>query len=73
LRVRAAFFAAADLSVDERWRAASRVCRDNASDEAASPLSRFNAFNVACERFLDGFSPDSAFSKSRFALRRVAS
>jgi len=73
LRVRAAFFAAADLSAAERWRAAERVCRDNASDEAAAPLSRCRAFNVARERLAVGFLPESASSKSRCALRRVAS
>jgi hypothetical protein len=73
LRVRAAFFADADLSAAERLRAAVRVCRDNASGEAAAALSRWRAFNVACDRLAEGFFPESAFSRSRCALRRVAS
>jgi hypothetical protein len=73
LRVRAAFFADADLSAAERLRAAVRVCRDNASGEAAATLSRWRAFNVARDRLAEGLFPESAFSRSRCALRRVAS
>jgi len=48
-------------------RAAVRVCRDNASGEAAAPLSRWKAFIVARDRAAEGFSPESAFSRSRCA------
>ena len=73
LGVRAAFFADADLLAAERLRAAVRACRDNASGEAAAPLSRWRAFNVAFDRLAVGFFPESAFSRSRCALCRVAS
>jgi hypothetical protein len=73
LRVRAAFLAEADLAIAGRLRAAVRACRDNASGEAASPLSRWSAFNVAFDRFEEGFFPEFAISRSRCALRRVAS
>ena len=73
LRVRAAFFADADLLAAERLLAAVRACRDNASGEAAAPLSRWRAFNVACDRLAEGFFPESALSRSRCALCRVAS
>jgi len=62
-----------DLSAAERLRAAVRVCRDNASGEAAAALSRWRAFTVARDRLAEGFFPESAFSRSRCALRRVAS
>ena len=72
-RVRAAFFAEADLAAAVRLRAAVRVCWDNASGETAALLSRLRAFNVACDRLAEGFFPELAFSRSRWALRRVAS
>jgi hypothetical protein len=72
-RVRAAFFAEADLAAAVRVRAAVRVCWDNASGETAALLSRLRAFNVACDRLAEGFFPELAFSRSRWALRRVAS
>jgi hypothetical protein len=73
LRVRAALFADKDLSAAERLRAAVRVCRDKASGEAAAPLSRRRALSVAWDRLAEGFLPESAFSRSRSALCRVAS
>jgi hypothetical protein len=73
LRVRAAFFADADLLAAERLLAAVRACRDKASGEAAAPLSRWRAFNAACDRLAEGFFPESAFSRSSCALCRVAS
>jgi hypothetical protein len=73
LRVCAAFLAEADLSAAVRLRAAVRACRDNASGEAAAPLSRWSAFKVACDRLAEGFFPESAFSRSRCAWCRVAS
>jgi hypothetical protein len=73
LRVCAAFLAEADLSAAERFWEAVRACRDKALGEAASPLSRWSAFNVACDRLAEGFFSESAFSKSRCAFFRVAS
>ena len=74
-RVRAAFFAAADLCAGLRFRAAVRACLESASVDAAARLSRLSAFSVACERFRDGlaFAPFSAFLRSCFAFTRVSS
>ena len=72
-RVRAAFFAEADLCAGLRLRAAARACLKSASLDAAAPLSRLSAFSVACERFRDGLAPFSAFLRSCFAFFRVSS
>ena len=72
-RVRAAFFAEADLCAGLRLRAAARARLKSASLDAAAPLSRLSAFSVACERFGDGLAPFSAFLRSCFAFFRVSS
>ena len=74
-RVRAAFFAEADLCAGLRFRAAARACLESASFEAAVRPSRLSTFSVACERFRDGlaFRLLFAFLSSCLAFRRVSS
>jgi len=68
-RVRAAFFAAAERDLGERWRATRFVCLDNARFDADRRLSRLSARLVARERFADGFlrRPARPFARSRLA------
>lgn len=53
----AAFFAARERDAFDRFFAAVRACFDNAFFDATLRGSRFNAFNVARDRFRDGFLP----------------
>ena len=75
LRVRAAFFAAAERDRAERCRATRFACFDNACLDAERRLSRLSARFVARERFRDGFvrPPARPFVRSRFAWRFVRS
>ena len=69
LRVRAAFFAAAERDRAERCFATRFACRDNAGFDAARRLSRLSARLVARERFEEGFlrRPARPVARSRFA------
>jgi hypothetical protein len=73
LRVRAAFFAAAERDLAERCLATLLACLDNALFDADRLLSRLSARFVARERFVDGFLrvPRRLFASSRFAWRFV--
>ncbi len=55
LRVRAAFFAAAERDRAERCFATRFACRDNARFDAARRLSRLSARLVTRARFEEGF------------------
>jgi hypothetical protein len=69
LRVRAAFFAAAERDRAERRAAARFACRDNALFDVDRRLSRFNAPFVARERLREAFllRPPRPFARSRLA------
>ena len=69
LRVRAAFFAAAERDRAERCFATRFACFDNARFDAARRLSRLSARLVARERLEEGFLRRAArpFARSRFA------
>jgi hypothetical protein len=74
VRVRAAFFAAAERWALVRLLAAERACLESAFFEAADRPSRLSAFVIARDRVRDGalallFAP---FLSSRLALRRVS-
>ena len=73
LRVRAAFFAAAERDRAERCLATRFACLDNALLDADRRLSRLSARCVARERFREGFlrRPARLFVRSRFAWRFV--
>ena len=73
LRVRAAFFAAAERERAERCLATRFACLDNACLDAERWLSRLSARFVARERFREGFlrRPARPFARSRFAWRFV--
>ena len=74
-RVRAAFFAAADLWARLRRRAADFAWRDSAEGDAALLPSRFSARRIARPRFGDDRrdAPRRARLSSRAACRRVRS
>ena len=69
LRVRAAFFAAAEHDRAERCLATRIACFDNDRLNADRRLSRLSARFVARERFRDGFlrRPARPSARSRFA------
>ena len=73
LRVRAAFFAAAERDVADRRAAARFACTESALFDADLRLSRFNAPFVARERLREGFLrlPARPLLKSRLACRFV--
>src|SRR6266487_1713471 len=73
LRVRAAFFAAAERDLAERRPAARFACRESAFLDADRRLSRFSAPLVARERLREGFlrRPARPLVKSRLACRLV--
>ena len=73
LRVRAAFFAAAERDRAERCLATRFACLDKACLDAERRLSRLSARFVARECFREGFlrRPARPFARSRFAWRFV--
>ena len=73
LRVRAAFFAAAERERGDRRRAARLACRDSAFREADRRLSRFSAPLTARERLPEGFRRRALrpLARSRLACRLV--
>jgi hypothetical protein len=73
LRVRAAFFAAAERDRAERCLATRFACLDKACLDAERRLSRLSARIAARERFREGFvrRPTPPFARSRFAWRFV--
>src|SRR5678816_339108 len=73
MRVRAAFFAAAERERAERCLATRFACLDNARLDAERRLSRLSARFVARDRFGEGFlrRPARPFVRSRFAWRFV--
>jgi hypothetical protein len=74
-RVRAAFFAASDLSSALRRTATDCVCWESALLDTTSPVSRLSARIVARARLGEGdvFTPDCAAEYSLSAFRRVSS
>ena len=71
-RVRAAFFADRERDAAERFFAAVRAWRDNASFEAALRPYFLSAFRVARERLVEAFFPLFAFLRSRLACSFVS-
>jgi hypothetical protein len=71
-RVAAAFFAARERDAFDRFFAAVRAWRDNAFFDTVLRGSRFNACNVARDRFADFFF-FPALRVSRFACSFVSS
>src|SRR3984893_6944176 len=74
-RVRAAFFAASDLSPALRRRAVDRACSESASFETGARLSRLSALMVARARLgdVDFLEADDPITYSLLALRSVSS